>query len=185
LAEKKFLNNLHIQKIPGKKINLRVLEKKDLEKSLMWLKDPSINMYLSSNFRDYDIQRELKWFEFIQSSNNDVVFAIEEKESGTHIGNCSLDKIDWKRKSCEMGIVIGDKNNWNKGYGTDAVKTITEFAFQKLNLQSVQLNVYKYNHRAIRVYRKCGFKLKSIKRKDHFYDGKYWDTLLMELESSL
>ncbi|MDD3629322.1 MAG: hypothetical protein PHN81_06080, partial [Actinomycetota bacterium] len=83
MAEKKFLNNLHIQKIPGKKINLRVLEKKDLEKSLMWLKDPSINMYLSSNFRDYDIKRELKWFEFIQSSNNDVVFAIEEKESGT------------------------------------------------------------------------------------------------------
>jgi RimJ/RimL family protein N-acetyltransferase len=184
LPGKKLLNDFSIQKISGKKINLRVLEKNDLEKSLMWLKDTSINMYLSSNFRDYDREKELKWFEFIQNSNNDVVFAIEEKVSGLHIGNCSLDKINWERESCEMGIVIGDKNNWNKGFGSEAVKTITEFAFRKLGLQSVQLNVYKYNRRAIRVYRKCGFKLKGIEKRNHFYNGKYWDTLIMELKSS-
>jgi RimJ/RimL family protein N-acetyltransferase len=183
LAGKKLLNNFCVQNIPGKKINLRVLEEKDLERSLMWLKDPSINMYLSSNFRDYDKEKELKWFEFIQNSNNDVVFAIEEKDSGLHIGNCSLDKIDWERKSCEMGIVIGDKSNWNKGFGSEAVKTVTDFAFQKLYLQSVRLNVYKYNRRAIRVYKKCGFKLKGIERRNHFYNGKYWDTLIMELKA--
>lgn len=185
MAGKKLINNFYIQKISGEKINLRTLEKKDLEKSLMWLKDPSVNMYLSRNFRGQTEEQELKWLEFIQNSNNDVAFAIEKKDSGLYIGNCSLDKIDWERKSCEMGIVIGDKNNWNKGYGSDAVKTVTEFAFRELNLKSVQLNVYRYNRRAIRVYRKCGFKLKSIERKNHFYNGKYWDTLLMELKSFL
>ncbi len=182
MSGKKFLNNIHIKKIYGKKTNLRTLGKKDLEKSLMWLKDPSINMYLSHNFRDYTEEQELKWFEFIQNSNNDVVFAIEDKDSSFYIGNCALHKIDWDRKSCEMGIVIGDKNYWDKGYGSDAVETIIEFAFQKLGLESIQLNVYKYNCRAIRVYRKSGFKLTGTEKKNHFYDGKYWDTLLMEIK---
>lgn len=184
MSGKKFLNNLYISKIYGAKANLRTLAKKDLKKSLMWLKDPFVNMYLSHNFRDYTEEQELKWFEFVQNSNNDVVFAIEDKGSSQYIGNCALHKIDWEKKKCEMGIVIGDKDYWNKGYGSDVVKTIAKFAFYKLNLKSIHLNVYRYNRRAIKVYRKCGFKLTGVERKNHFYNGKYWDTLLMQLENA-
>jgi len=182
LIRNKILNNFYIPSISGEKTTLRLLEKKDLKKALMWLKDPSVNMYLSHNFRDYTEEQELKWFKFVQSSNNDVVFAIEDKNTNLYIGNCALHKIDWKKKSCELGIFIGEKEYWNKGFGSDAVKSITKFAFNKLDLKSIRLDVYKYNRRAIRVYRKCGFRLVKIERKNHFYNGKYWDTLLMELK---
>lgn len=141
-------------------------------------------MYLSHNFREYTEEQELKWFKFVQNSDNDVVFAIKDKNTNMYIGNCALHKIDWERKNCEMGIVIGEKNYWNKGYGSDAVKSIIKFAFNKLNLKSIKLDVYKYNRRAIRVYKKCGFKLIKTEKKNHFYNGKYWDTLLMKLENT-
>ncbi|HEY4696194.1 MAG TPA: GNAT family protein [Candidatus Hydromicrobium sp.] len=182
MSGKKILNNYPVRKISGKKTTLRVLEKKDLRRSLVWLKDPSVNMYLSHSFRDYTEEQELKWFEFVQNSNNDVVFAIEDIDTHLYIGNCALHKIDWEKESCEMGIVIGEKNYWNKGYGSDAIKNIINFALFNLNLKSIKLDVYRYNRRAITVYRKCGFKLVQIEKRSHFYNGKYWDTLLMEFK---
>lgn len=141
-------------------------------------------MYLSHNFKDYTEEQELKWFEFISSSKNDIVFAIEDKDTGRYIGNCALHKINWDGKSCELGIFIGEKNYWNKGFGSDAVRSIIKFAFRHLNIASIRLDVYRYNRRAIKVYKKCGFKLIKIERKNHFYNGKYWDTLIMEIRKA-
>jgi RimJ/RimL family protein N-acetyltransferase len=180
LPAKKSLVNYTVQKVLGKKIILRVLEKRDLKRSLLWLKDPSVNMYLSQNFRNYDEKKELEWFEFVRSSKNDVVFAIEDIETNIHIGNCALHKIDWEKGSCELGIMIGDKDYWNRGYGSDAIKSIVNFSLSGLKLTNIVLNVYSYNKRAIKVYKKCGFKLIRIQNKDHFYDGRLWDTLVME-----
>ena len=181
---KKILNSCPIRKIAGKKTTLRVLGKRDLGKSLIWLKDPSVNMFLSHSFDDYTRDQEIKWFEFIKNSNNDVVFAIEDKNTNLYIGNCALHKIDWENKTCEMGIVIGEKDYWNKGYGSDAVRSILNFAFFDLDLKSIKLEVYRYNRRAINVYKKSGFKLIITNKKSHFYNRKYWDTLIMELKRS-
>ena len=180
MSAKKSLGNYTVQKVLGKKIILRVLEKRDLKRSLVWLKDPSVNMYLSQNFRDYDEKRELKWFEFVLSSKNDIVFAIEDIETKLHIGNCALHKIDWEKDSCELGIMIGDKDYWNRGYGSDVIKSIINFSMTGLKLKNIVLSVYSYNKRAIKVYKKCGFKLIHTQIKDHFYNGRLWDTLIME-----
>ncbi len=141
-------------------------------------------MYLSQDFRDYTEEQELNWFEHIQSSQNDIVFAIEDIDTNFYIGNCALHKIDREKGICELGILIGEKNYWNKGYGSDAIRSSVNFALSCLNLTSIVLNVYKYNHRAIKVYKRCGFKTIRVQKKDHFYNGKFWDTLVMELKKS-
>lgn len=166
--------------IEGEKTWLRKLERGDLSKSLNWLKDPSINMFLSQEFRDLTEEQEIKWYEYIQNSSRDMVFAILDRSNGKYIGNCSLNKIDTEKRYCELGIVIGEKDYWNRGFGTDAINSILEFASSNLKVKTIRLNVYKYNQRAIKVYGKCGFRLKRILRKDHLYGGKYWDTMVME-----
>lgn len=171
-----------MQKVIGKKTVLRVLRKRDLKKSLMWLKDPSINMYLSQNFQDYDEKKEFEWFKFIKNSRNDIVFAIEDLQTNFHIGNCALHKIDWEKGSCELGIMIGEKDYWNRGFGSDVIESIIDFSISSLKLTNIILNVYSYNKRAIKVYKKCGFKLIQIQNKDHFYNGKFWDTFVMEFK---
>jgi len=166
--------------ISGKKIILRKLERCDLETSITWFKDPAINKFLSHNFKKLTIDEEFQWFNSIQLSNRDMVFAIIAKDKDKYIGNCGLHKIDWSGKTCELGIVIGNKEYWDKGYGSDVINSITDFAINKLNLLNIHLNVYEYNNRAIKAYTKCGFKLIKILKKNHFYNNKYWDTFIME-----
>ncbi|MCD4669339.1 MAG: GNAT family N-acetyltransferase [Actinomycetia bacterium] len=168
------------KEISGGKVILRPLEKQDLSKSLRWLTDPLVNKYLSQNFRDLTGGQEEKWFDYIQDSQKDMVFAILDRDAGLHIGNCALHKINKIKSGCELGIVIGEKEYWDKGYGTDSVKALVGFALADLRLSRIKLNVYTYNHRAIRAYSKCGFGLIRVLKRNHLYDGKYWDTLIME-----
>lgn len=170
------------ENIIGKKTILRKLREEDLENSLIWFNDPSVNKYLSQNFSKLSREQEIQWFKFIQKSKKDMVFAIDTKDKYIHIGNCGLHKINMIKKVCELGIVIGNKNYWNKGYGSDAVKNLTSYALDKLNFNSIRLNVYEYNIRAIKVYKNCGFKIIKILKNDHYYDRIYWDTFVMELK---
>ena len=162
---------------------LRPLEKQDLTKSLQWLTDPLVNKYLSQNFSGLTVAQEEQWFDHIKDSNQDMVFAILENETGLHIGNCALHKIDRHEGSCELGIVIGEKEYWDRGYGTDSVRVLVDIALKDLGLSRVWLNVYTYNHRAIKAYGKCSFRQIKVLKKNHLYDGKYWDTLVMEYAS--
>lgn len=166
--------------ILGVKTVLRKLEQRDLEKSMVWLKDPSINMFLSHDFNNLTIAQEKAWFDFLQDSKSDMVFAVLDKIDLNHIGNCALHKIDLIKHICEIGIVIGEKKYWNRGFGPDAIKSIIRFSFKDLGLSMLRLNVYCYNKRAIKAYEKCGFTKVKVLEKNHFYDDKYWDTLVME-----
>ena len=170
----------HENNIISENTVLRKLEKRDLEKSMIWLKDPSINMFLSHDFNNLTIEQEKAWYDFLQNSKNDLVFALLDKNDLKHIGNCVLHKIDLEKHICEIGIVIGEKKYWNRGFGPDAIKNIIGFSFKDLGLSSIQLNVYCYNERAIKAYKKCGFTQVKVLEKNHFYNDKYWDTIVMQ-----
>jgi len=166
--------------ISGIKTVLRKLKRIDLERSMAWLKDPSTNKFLSQDFNNLTIEQEEAWYDIIQNSKNDLVFAILDKNGLKYIGNCALHKIDLEKHTCEIGIVIGERKYWNRGFGSDAIKSVVQFAFKDLNLSNILLNVYRYNKRAIKAYKKCGFVQVKVLEKNHFYGGKYWDTLVME-----
>jgi len=174
------LKTIFDQILPGGKVTLRPLEKTDLARSLQWFTDPLVNKYLGQNFKDLTEEREEQWFHYVKYSNQNIIFAIQEATSDTHIGNCGLHKIDLRRKSCGLGIVIGEKNYWGRGFGTDTIKALINFALDDLRLSKIWLDVYTYNHRATKVYKNCGFKLTRVLKKNHLYNGKYWDTFLME-----
>jgi hypothetical protein len=72
--------------------------------------------------------------------------------------------------------MIGDKREWNKGYGTEVTRLLTRYAFETLNLNRVWLRVYEFNRYAIRAYEKAGYRREGVLRQDHFSDGPYWDT---------
>lgn len=168
-------------KIYKKSILIRPLLKNDLMRTINWLKDSEIHKFLASDFKDLTLEKELDWLKEMDSSLIDFVFAIEDRKLKKYIGNCGLHKVDWENKTCEFGIVIGDKGYWNKNYGTETIKAIIELAFDKLNLQKIKLFVYEYNNRAIKAYKKCGFTVKEILIKDHLFENVYWDTMVMEI----
>jgi len=166
--------------LKGEKVSMRKIEKKDLVSCIKWFRDPEVVKFLSNSIKNITEETELDWFNFIESSDHDLVFAIISICDGEYIGNCGLHKIDWNEKVCEFGMFIGNKDYWNRGYGTDALKTIIDFAFRKLGLQTIKLLVYEYNHRAMKVYKNCGFVLVDTLKKHHLYNDIYWDTFVME-----
>jgi len=110
---------------------------------------------------------------------HNVMFLIRTNEDDRIIGFANLDYIDWQNGDSYMGIGIGDKAYWSRGYGTEAMNILLRYAFTELNLYRLSLTVFEYNERAIRMYQKCGFKIEGISRAHLYREGRRWDLVSM------
>ena len=113
-------------------------------------------------------------------SDDAKYFAIETLD-GKLVGDCGLRFIDWKSRKAEFFITIGEKQFWDKGLGSDALRIVIRLAFDKMNLNRLWLTVLVDNPRAVRCYEKCGFVREGLLRQESYVDGKYRDVLLMAL----
>jgi RimJ/RimL family protein N-acetyltransferase len=106
-------------------------------------------------------------------------FMIRTLAEGRLIGSIGLDGIRWQHGDTFVGIGIGERDYWGKGYGTDAMRIILRYAFVELNLHRVSLDVFEYNPRAIRSYEKVGFTIEGRQRQVLNRDGRRWDMIYM------
>jgi RimJ/RimL family protein N-acetyltransferase len=114
-------------------------------------------------------------------------FSIRTLVEDRFIGDAAL-SVTWPHRDAWLGIVIGEREYWSKGYGTDAMNVLTRYAFSELNLQRVSLSVLAYNKRAMRCYEKAGFQVEGamrgeICREGGHTDGVYMGILRREWES--
>ena len=110
---------------------------------------------------------------------NGAYFAIANRENDLYLGQCDLISINWKMRSADMAIVMGDEQARGRGIGTEAIGLILAYAFTMLGLERVELEVATDNHRAMRCYQKAGFTLEGIKRHAFMVDGKFADLAVM------
>lgn len=172
--------------IYGERLRLRAIEKEDLPKFVEWLNDPDVRENLFVN-HPFSSAQEEKWFEDLLSQPvYERPLCIDVKtETGWHmIGNLSLMDISNVNRSAELGIVIGDKDYWNQGYGTEAIHVLVNHAFKELNLHRVYLRVYDTNPRGMRCYEKVGFRHEGTQREAIFKDGRYIDMHMMSVLST-
>jgi RimJ/RimL family protein N-acetyltransferase len=165
--------------IVGKKTRLRAIEREDVPTFVRWFNDPEVRQYLEM-YLPMSKAEEEEWFEAYLKDESSRIFGIES-EDGVLIGNVGLDNLDWKNRNAHLGIVVAEKEYWGRGYGTDAVTTTLDFAFNEMNLHRVYLSVFEFNQRAIRCYEKCGFRHEGRAREALFRDGTYHDHLSMAI----
>jgi RimJ/RimL family protein N-acetyltransferase len=122
-----------------------------------------------------------KWFEkdLDKDSPDEAFFIVHTLETDQSIGFVGLGGIGWNHGEAWVGIGIGERDCWGKGYGTDAMRIILRYAFTELNLHRVSLGVFEYNPRAIRSYEKAGFVHEGRNRKLVSREGKRWDEVHM------
>lgn len=87
---------------------------------------------------------------------NSRYFGIDTLE-GKHIGNCSYYHLDERQGETELGIMIGDRDFWGKGYGEDAVSALVDYIFRTTELKRIYLKTLEKNARAQKCFQKCGF----------------------------
>lgn len=167
--------------IYGERIRFRAPERKDIPTFTSWFNDPEVRHGLTV-YLPMSLASEEKWFENMLSRPQEEQPLVIETKNGDEwvtIGNLGLASIDKIARATEFGIVIGNKEYWNQGYGTEALQLLLKHCFETLNLNRVMLRVYQDNPRAIRVYEKVGFKHEGAWRQARFHNGKYYDILFM------
>ncbi|HHV81053.1 MAG TPA: GNAT family protein [bacterium] len=165
----------------GDKIYFRGLELDDLDKLVSWINDPEVTLFLTMGRIPLNSIREEEWVRNLYKNQNDIVMGIVLKDGDQLIGDIGLHKIDWVSREGTLGIMIGEKEYQNKGYGTEAVLLMLNYAFEVLNLNRIELTVFEFNKRAIRCYEKGGFTLEGRLREKIYKDGMYRDVLIMSI----
>ncbi len=107
------------------------------------------------------------------------IFTIRTLADDRLIGEIGLDGVKWSQGETFIGIGVGERDLWGKGFGTDAMQVILRFAFSELNLQRVSLDVFEYNPRAISSYEKVGFVHEGRMRGLLYRDGQRYDLIFM------
>jgi len=148
--------------INGNKIMLRDKKLADAKDDYTWQTDPELAQLdavppLATSFPQYllDYTRELRYSPHIRPLIRRR-FAIETLD-GKHIGNCTYYGINKTKGETELGIMIGNRDYWDKGYGADAVSTLVSYIFREANLRRIYLKTLESNSRAQKCFKKCGF----------------------------
>jgi RimJ/RimL family protein N-acetyltransferase len=164
------------------RVYLRPAEKTDLERFVRWFADGEVTRYLALR-APFSLAMEERWFEqmIAGQGKRDYHFVICLVEDDTPIGTAGLHGINGVEGNAEFGISIGEKAYWNRGYGTESLHAICDFAFGALRLERIQLQVYTPNTRAVRSYEKAGFVLEGTQRHALFAEGEFVDVHVMSL----
>lgn len=170
----------YFNKLEGEKIYLSPANIEDAEIFTKWLNDFQVTDYIGRSTKIMTVEGEKKWLED-SLKDNDVMLSIIKKEDNQMIGNMTLFEINNINRTATLGIMIGETENMSKGYGTEAIRLMMDFAFNYLNLNNIMLNVMEFNKRAIRAYEKVGFKEFGRRKEASYINGKYHDIIYMEM----
>lgn len=164
----------------GKRVNLRPVLRSDIQLLLRWMNDPEVYRYLNTFFPAYELDEE-RWIEKVADEKEHHVQLAMVTVEGTHIGNMGLHRIHWKDRVAWSGAVIGEKEYWGRGFGTEAKMLLLNHAFNVMNLRKVTAAHFEFNDRSRESQAKCGYREEGRLKAHHYLDGRYWDEVLMSV----
>ena len=177
-------SEMPIVNVLGKKVSLGPTMRSQIPTIYRWSNDFQVSVLsgdplrpvtLESLYADYDRQSakeepQQKWIEF----------SMYERASMRFIGLTSLRHLDHRNQTATFGIIIGEKDCWHKGYGTEATKLILDYGFTVLNLHNIDLSTYAYNEASHKAYLRAGFREIGRRREAHRWRNHVYDEVIMD-----
>ncbi len=145
-----------------------------------WANDPEIRR-LTGEVAPMTPAGAERFFEKVQNDEDRVWFIVAIRENDTPIGEAGLLRMFPAWRTTDLSLIIGEKDSWGKGYGTETIRLLLNYAFGYLNFHRVAIGVVGFNERALRFYEKIGFKREGVQRDGYFYDHAYHDFVMMSL----
>jgi RimJ/RimL family protein N-acetyltransferase len=172
--------------LTGKRILLRAPEREDLRSFHKWQNDEEL-MMLSRSQPDHvksmvSLEAELE--KDLKGEDAEVRrYMIEERSSGKAIGWCSIRFHAWARRytNADLGLCIGEKDKWGKGYGTEVTQLLLTEAFEQLNLHKVGWWTFAENKASVALAQKFGFKEEGRLRDQNFFNNQFHDSVILGL----
>ncbi len=171
--------------ISGNRMYLRGLTERDLEGDwYRWFNDVEVTYFQDKGYFPNTLEKQTVYYETIKNSNSDVVLAIIDATTDKHIGNVGLHQISWIHRTAELGIVIGEKEFWGKGFGKQAWRLITQYGFETLNLHKIYATVLTGNQPSLACAFASGYKIEGTQEEQIYKHGRYFDLILVGLTRS-
>lgn len=169
------------KKITGDRIYLRSLSSSDVSDEYKnWMNCSDVVQFTESRWVKHSLG-SLK--EYIGKANRDpreLLFGIFLKDTGRHIGNIKIGAIDMRHRIGDVGILIGDRKMWGRGYGTEAIALITGHGFKKMRLNKLKAGVYANNVGSYKAFIKASYAVAGRLKKSRIYKGRFVDEILLE-----
>lgn len=166
--------------VMGERVALGPHRRDLLPRYQAWINDFSVTRTLGAPLRPMTREAEEAWYEGAVKAGNSASFTIYERATLRPIGNTGLHEIDHRHRTATFGILIGEKDCWGKGYGTETARLMLDYGFTALGLHNIMLQVFSYNERGLRAYRRAGFRECGRRREAHRLGDTAHDIISME-----
>jgi len=180
LLEGKPMKTMERKSLIGERVFLRPFSRDDLPYIQKWSNDAELRKLIGEVAPMSRADTE-KWFRELLADEDRVWFAIVLKKDDRVIGEAGLLRMFKPWRSTDMTIIIGEKDEWGKGYGTEVGHLLLHYAFNQLGFHRISIGVVGFNKRALRFWESLGFKKEGVERDDYFYDNAYSDGIMMSI----
>lgn len=153
----------------GEEIKLKLLNEDDVDQNYLdWMNDSEVVQYLESRWISYTLEDLREYVKNVKKSDREFLLGVFDKKSSEHIGNVKIGDINWIHRFGSIGIVIGKKDYWGKGIGTEAIRLATKYAFSELNLNKLIAGVYENNIGSQKIFEKNGYRKVGVYKNHRF-----------------
>ena len=147
------------------RLYLRNLTENDVTPNYVsWLNDKEVNRYLESRYRNYSKDDLVQYVRYVNNQKQSSLFGLFLKKDNKHIGNIKIDGINDYHLRGTIGLLIGDKSQWGRGYATESIDAVSRYGFDNLNLLKVCAGCYESNIGSKRAFEKVGYKVEGFLR---------------------
>jgi diamine N-acetyltransferase len=164
----------------GERVYLRPLERADLSHIRRWANDPEIRR-LTGEVTPMSEAAADQFLERVRTESDRIWFVVALRENDRPIGEAGLLRMFHPWRNTDLTLIIGERDAWGQGYGTEAIHLLLDYAFGYLAFHRVSVGVVGFNDRAIRFYGKVGFKKEGIERQGYYYAHEYHDFVMMSI----
>jgi len=166
-------------------LDLVLINTSDASQILKWFRDPEVSQYLNGGEFPITLEHEEEYISEMYKGDKKLQLGIYHRQNKKLIGTVGIHKINNTHLEGSYGIAIGEKDYWGKGYGTETLKTMLEWAFYQKGLHTITLNVHSNNPRGRKCYEKCGFTYVGTISKSVFKQGVWVDRHIMMIKNPL
>ena len=168
--------------IESERILLRKIELADVNDNYQaWMNDPEVMRYMESRFKTHSMEGIRSYVQSMLVDPCSCFFAIIDKPTGKHIGNLKFSHIRPVHLTADVGIIIGDKSFWGRGYAVESLKLAAAYAAKDLKLHKLWAGFYVNNEASIKSFKRAGFVEEGRFVRHWFFEGDYVDGLQMGL----